>query len=57
MIVLSGANIQSLLRHRAADFDNGAHRLMAEEVAFFPSHHKPFVKMEIRSANRGRGDV
>ena len=36
MIVLSGANIRSLLRHRAADFDNGAHRLMAEEVAFFP---------------------
>ena len=45
------------LRHRTPYVDDDAHGLMPKHVAFFHSHHKSIVKMEVRSANRGRGDL
>ena len=43
-------------RHRAADFDDDAHRLMPKDVAVFHRRLVAIEEVQVRAANCGRGD-
>jgi hypothetical protein len=43
--------------HRGPDLDDLAHELVAQDVALLHRRHEAVVEVEIRAADRGRGDA